>query len=144
MLGTLPYIITSCLCKYQLPHASICQPYPRQFPMSVCWDEALINYSGSYTLWTANFMQISTNIYCQWVTALTIKTQVWYFMPKQARPSNIPIPPGSHSQLVSGPLGITSSCSLLVFHCRSDSHRHIYVASASRYIELITVLDYSL
>jgi len=61
-------------------------------------------------------------------------------MSKPARSSNIPIPPGSHSQLVSGSVGITTSCSLLVFHCRSD----IYVASTSRYIKLKTVLDYSL
>jgi len=36
-----------------------------------------------------------------------------------------------------------SSCSLLVFPLSVSSGCRVYIASASRYLELVTVLDYS-
>ena len=51
--------------------------------------------------------------------------------------------PGSHSQLASDSVDIMSSCSLLTFSLSVSLGRCVYIASASQYLKLVTVLDYS-
>jgi len=51
--------------------------------------------------------------------------------------------PGSHSQLASSSVDIMSSCSMLTISLSVSLARHIYIASASQYLKLVTMLDYS-
>jgi len=73
------------------------------------------------------------------------KSDISYLKASRALENSDPLKifPGSLSQSVSSFVGIMSSCSFWHFHPWSVLCDHVYIAFASRYVKLITVLDYS-
>jgi len=76
------------------------------------------------------------------IQSYVLSNSLIFHISKKAKPSSpFKCSPGSHSQLVSCSVGIKSY--LPASGISALSQHHVYVASAPRYVELVTVLDYS-
>jgi len=78
-------------------------------------------HTSTHVHFTLTFHTRDTHVPCSTSMEYFMKQQIWYFIPKNQpslwlqRSDPLKSSPGSHPLLVSDYVGITSSCSLLVF-----------------------------